>query len=165
MTTISTAWQHRIKSAQRDLIARCGGIERSAEITSFGKSNVGRWNNPTDPDLMPVNAVLALEADAGVALVTAVMAGLNGRRLVEPDCQGKDPGSVFGHHAEAVRAAGDLMCAGAQAFADGVLTTAEMAMIDRAASQVETALSELRKSIGHGKSVGAQVVQFGTGEA
>ena len=147
MSAISTAWQHRIKSAQRDLIARCGGIERSAEITSFGKSNVGRWNSPTDPDLMPLNAVLALEADAGVALVTSVMAGLNGRRLLEPDSEGAGPGVVFSRHAEAVRAAGDLMAAGAQAFADGVLTPAEMSILDKAAGQVESALCELRKAI------------------
>jgi len=164
MSAISTAWQHRIKSAQRDLIARCGGIERAGEITSFGKSNVGRWNSPTDPDLMPLNAVLALEADAGVALVTSVMAGLNGRRVVEADCEGAGPSAVFAKHAEAVRAAGDLMSAGAQAFADGVLTPAEMALIDRAASQVEAALVSLRLSIGQGKADGAQVVQFGAAE-
>lgn len=160
MTQISTAWQHRIKSAQRDLISRCGGIERAAEITSFGKSNVGRWNSPTDPDLMPLNAVLALEADAGVALVTSVMAGLNGRRLAEPDSDGRGPAAVFAMHAEAVRAAGDLMSAGAQAFADGVLTPAEMAVLDRAAGHVEVALGELRKAIGHGKADGPQIVKF-----
>lgn len=157
MTQISTAWQHRLKSAQRDLISRCGGIERAAEITSFAKSNVGRWNNPTDPDLMPINAVLALELDAGVALVTAVMAGLNGRRLMEPDSEGAGPAAVFRHHAEAMRAAGDLMAAGAAAFADGKLTPAEMAIIDKAAGQVEATLSELRKAIGHGKAEGGQV--------
>jgi len=164
MSPISTAWQYRIKSAQRDLISRCGGIERAAEITSFGKSNVGRWNNSTDPDLMPLNAVLALEADAGVATVTAVMAGLNGRRLAEPDCAGSGPDAVFVSHAETVRAAGDLMVAGAVAFADGKLTPAEMAQLDRAAGQVEFALSELRKAIGHGKAHGAQVVRFGGAE-
>lgn len=164
MTQISTAWQHRLKSAQRDLISRCGGIERAAEITSFGKSNVGRWNNPTDPDLMPLNAVLALEADAGVALVTAVMAGLNGRRLMEQDCEGAGPAAVFRHHAEAMRAAGDLMAAGAAAFADGKLTPAEMAVIDKAACQVETTLAELRKAIGHGKAEGGQVVSLKAGD-
>lgn len=165
MSSISTAWAHRIKAAQRDLISRCGGIERAAEITSFGKSNVGRWNNSTDPDLMPLNAVLALEADAGVALVTSVMAGLNGRRLVEPDCEGRGPAAVYSMHAEAVRAAGDLMAAGAQAFADGVLTPAEMAVLDRAAGHVEGALGELRKAIGQGKADGPQVVDIRKGDA
>jgi len=164
MTQISTAWAHRLKAAQRDLISRCGGIERAAQITSFGKSNVGRWNNATDPDLMPLNAVLALEADAGVAPVTAVMAGLNDRRLVEPDSAGQGPGAVFSRHAETVRAAGDLMAAGAEAFADGKLTKSEMAMIDRAASQVENALGELRKAIGHGRAEGGQVVELRAGE-
>jgi len=165
MTIISTAWQHRLKSAQRDLISRCGGIERAAEITNFGKSNVGRWNSPTDPDLMPLNAVLALEADAGVALVTSVLAGLNGRRVMEPDSEGAGPGAVFARHAEAVRAAGDLMSAGAQAFADGILTPAEMSTLDRAAGHVEAALGELRRAIGSGKAEGGQVVEIRKGGA
>src|SRR6185312_16646205 len=72
MAAISDAWFYRLKAAQRDLIKMVGGIERAAEITSISKSHVGRWNNATDPDLMPINAALLLEAECGVPLITSV---------------------------------------------------------------------------------------------
>lgn len=159
---ISDAWFHRIKAAQRDLIARAGGIERASEITSVSKSNIGRWNNPKDPDLMSLPAVLALEADCGVALVTGVMADLNGRRLMEPEGEGGGAASVFTRHAETVRQAGELMAAGAAAFADGRLTTTELQLLDRVASNLEISLSEFRKAIGTGKGAGGEIIDFGS---
>lgn len=158
---IPDSWFHRLKAAQRDLIARCGGIERAGEISSSSKSHVGRWNNPTDPDLMPISAVLALEADCGVALVTAAMASLTGRRLVEPDAPGDGAAAVFRRHAEATGKAGELMAMGAAAFADGKLTPTELAQLDRASREVEEALGKLRIAIGQGKAEGGQVVSFG----
>ena len=66
--SFSQAWFYRIKSAQRDLIERCGGIVRSAEKCSASKTEVGRWNNQGDPDIMPIAAVMQLEDDCGVPL-------------------------------------------------------------------------------------------------
>jgi hypothetical protein len=54
------AFLYRIKAAQRDLIDRCGGIKRVVELVSSSKSEVGRWNNGGDPDLMPVGAIAVL---------------------------------------------------------------------------------------------------------
>lgn len=158
---ISDGWFHSVKAAQRDLIKRSGGIVRAAELATTSPTQMGRYNNPTDPDLMPINVVLALEADSGTALVTAVMATLNGRRLTEAETDGAGPGAVFARHAETVRKAGELMSAGAAAFADGKLTPAEMALIDRLAGEVEAALALLRKDIGNGKAQGGEVIRFG----
>lgn len=160
-SVISDGWFHSVKAAQRDLIKRCAGIARAAEIATTSSTQMGRYNNPTDPDLMPLNVVLALEADCGAALVTAVMASLNGRRLVEREADGASAGAVFARHAETVRKAGELMSAGAAAFADGKLTPAEMASIDRLAGEVEDVLALLRKAIGTGKAEGGQILQFG----
>lgn len=159
MSTISDAWFYRLKSAQRDLIKQCGGIERSADISSFGKSTVGRWNNGGDPELMPVTAVLLLEAECGTPLVTTVMAELNGRRLADPDEFGRGTGNILARYAEAVRQSGELMAVGAQAFADGKVTPAEATQLDRVASDVERALSEFRQLLAGARADGLRVVQ------
>lgn len=161
MSELSRSAHNRIKGAQRHLIDRCGGIGGAVEITSYGKSNVGRWNNPTDPDLMPISAVLALEADCGEPLVTAVMAELNGRRLSDPDGDEAAPATVFSRHAETVRRAGELMAAGAQAFSDGRVTPTEMLLLGQLANDLQSAVADLQMALASGKAEGGQVVSFG----
>ncbi|MGJ8570451.1 MAG: hypothetical protein ACSHXI_07110 [Hoeflea sp.] len=144
---LKNAWFYRIKAAQRDLINLSGGIERSAEITSISKSHVGRWNNAQDTDLMPLNAVLMLEEHCGVAVVTSVMAELNGRRVTgEAEGVGVSV-DVLSACAETVRHAGEVMSAGAIALADGRVTAAESMNIDRAVSLLERECSALRKTL------------------
>jgi len=152
---ISDAWFYRLKAAQRDLIKQCGGIERAGDITSFGKSTVGRWNNAADPELMPIPAVLLLEAECGIPHVTGIMADLNGRRLQDPDELGKTTGNILSRYAETVRQSGELMSAGAQAFADGKITPAEATQLDRVAADVERSLSEFRKILAGARADGS----------
>ncbi len=154
MAEISDAWFYRLKAAQRDLIKLCGGIERAGDITSFGKSTVGRWNNSTDSELMPLSAVLLLEAECGTPLVTGVMADLNGRRLQDPDDLGKSTGSILSRYAEAVRKSGEMMAAGAQVFADGKITPAEATQLDRVTADAEHTLSEFRKILAGARADG-----------
>lgn len=159
MAQISDAWFYRLKAAQRDLIKQCGGIERAADISSFGKSTVGRWNNATDAELMPMTAVLLLEAECGTPLVTSVMADLNGRRLADPDEFGQGVGNILSRYAETVRHAGELMATGAQAFADNNVTPAEATQLDRVAADVERSLSEFRRLLAGARSEGLRVVE------
>ncbi|MCF6112343.1 phage regulatory CII family protein [Mesorhizobium muleiense] len=146
MAEISSQWFYRLKAAQRDLIERCGTIERAAAIASLSKSQMGRFNNAGDPELMPLSAVLLLEAECGTPLVTSVMAELNGRRLADADAPGAANATMMAAHADVVVQFGELIAAAAMAFADGRLTPAELAGIDRGAAKLETALAELRKS-------------------
>ena len=142
---LRNAWFYRLKAAQRDLVALSGGIERAAEITSISKSHVGRWNNAQDTDLMPLNAVLVLEEHCGVAVVTSVMAELNGRRLAgDAADQGARSSDVLSSCAETVRHAGEVMSAGANALSDGQVTPAESMRIDRAVSLLERECASLR---------------------
>lgn len=145
---LPSAWFYRLKAAQRDLVKRCGGVERAAEIASVSKSQMGRCNNDGDPDLMTIPVVLALQADCGLPLVTAAMAELQGRRLTDP-AAGADGGNAAVQmlHAEAIVQAGELVSAGALAFADGRLTPAEAVSIDRAAARLDAAISDLRKAL------------------
>lgn len=144
--TIAAAWFYRLKSAQRDLIMRCGGIERAAEVASVSKSQMGRFNNSGDPELMGIAVVLMLEADCGEPLVTAVLAELNGRRISDAGMPGAANAGVMASHAEVVVKAGELMAKGALAFADGRLTPAEAAGIDRSAADLAESVTGLRRA-------------------
>ncbi|KQU77732.1 hypothetical protein ASD12_18200 [Mesorhizobium sp. Root102] len=155
---LPTAWFYRLKAAQRDLIARAGGIERSADLSSMSKSQMGRFNNAGDPDLMPLPAVLLLEAECAAPLVTAVMAELNGRRLADAEIGDAANASIMASHAEVVVQAGELMAKGAIAFADGRLTPSEAAGIDRSAASLESAVSDLRRAAATARANGLSVV-------
>jgi hypothetical protein len=155
---LKNAWFYRIKAAQRDLINLSGGIERVAAITSISKSHVGRWNNAQDTDLMPINAVLMLEESCGVALITSVMAELNGRRLSDEAERGQRNADVFSAYAETVRHAGEVMSAGAIALADGKVTPAEAMTVDRAVLVLERGLSDLRQTLAQVRAGDLKVV-------
>ncbi len=157
---ISTAWFHRIKAAQRDLIRLVGGIERAAEISSISKSHIGRMNNATDPEMMPLHAVYALESDCGVQVVTSAMAELHGKRLVEPEGQRGADYSLIAAYSDAVRKAGDMISGGAVAIADLVVTPAEATKMDRDAAELEIVIAEYRKALANVKALGGQKVGF-----
>ncbi|KQZ82043.1 hypothetical protein ASD64_09085 [Mesorhizobium sp. Root157] len=143
-----------LKAKQRDLIAAVGGIERAAAICSFGKSTVGRWANAESPELMPLEAVFALEEECCRFDMSEAIAGARGRRFAETEVSASDNVSVMASHAEAVVQMGELMTAGALAFADGKLTPAEANQIDKALASVERSLADYRKVVasvrGHG---------------
>jgi len=161
MAEISDAWFHRLKAAQRDLIRYAGGIERAAEITTFSKSQVGRYNNAADPELMPPAAVYALELECGQPVFTGAMAALHGRRLSDPDDDQARAGDVLRRYADAARQTAELMSAAALALADGKVTPAEATTIDRGAANVETAMAELRRALAAIKANGVFTIVAG----
>jgi hypothetical protein len=155
---IQTAWFHRIKAAQRDLIRLVGGIERAAEISSISKSHIGRMNNATDPEMMPLHAVYALESDCGVQVVTSAMAELHGKRLVEPESRRGADHCLIAAYSDMVRKAGDLISGGAVAIADLMVTPAEATKMDRDAAELEIGIAALRKALASVKARGGQRV-------
>jgi hypothetical protein len=157
---ITTAWFHRIKAAQRDLIRLSGGIERSAEISSISKSHIGRMNNATDPELMPLHAVYALESECGVPVVTSAMAELSGKRLVDPEGEQGANHCLIAAYSDTVRKAGELISGGAVAIADLVVTPAEAMKMDRDAAELEQGLAALRNALAAVKARGGQKVGF-----
>jgi hypothetical protein len=146
----------RIKAAQAELIGRCGGIDGAVAALggNTGRSTVGRWNNPDDATLMTLDAMIRLEAATHSSCMTAALAEINGRRLADPDPGVEQQGNVMARHAEAIIHAGELMAAGAAAFADGKVTPNEATTIDRAAAQLEHGLSEYRKALAGVKAAG-----------
>ncbi len=139
----------RIKAAQQELIGRAGGIDGAAATLGdrAGRTTVGRWNNQEDPTLMPLDALIRLEASTGSSAMTAALAEMNGRRLSDPGAEAATHANVLSRHAASIMQAGELMSAGAAAFADGRVTPNEAATIDRAAAQLERCLADYRKAL------------------
>ncbi|UCI23709.1 phage regulatory CII family protein [Mesorhizobium sp. B2-8-5] len=149
-----------LKAKQRDLIAAAGGIERAGEICSYGKSTVGRWANADSPDLMPLDVIFALEEETGRFDMSEAVCSARGRRFADVEAVAAN-GSVMAAHAEAVVRMGELMSEGALAFADGQLTPAESAQIDRSLAKVNNAVAEYRKVLAGAKAAGGLKVVGG----
>ncbi len=67
-------WFFAVKGAQRDLIKRAGGIQRTADVLEVSQSLVGTWFNREDAALMPLWAVMVLETDVERAVVSRAAA-------------------------------------------------------------------------------------------
>jgi hypothetical protein len=110
---------------------------------------------------MPLAAVMALEGESGQPLVTAALAEVNGRRLAGAEADAASGDSVARRHAETVMKMLDAMRADAEAFADGRLTPTEATTVDRAMSQLETAISEYRLALAGVRAGGGETIGGG----
>lgn len=122
---LTDAWFHRLKAANRLLIKKNGGIEESARITSLSKSQIGRCHSDTDTELLPVPAVLRLEAECGDFAVTRAMAELHGCKLSDPRERAVDGQCLMRENAELSRRTAEYQSNTATAFADLKLTSNE----------------------------------------
>jgi hypothetical protein len=156
---ISDAWFYRIKSATRDLVKMCGGIERAGEIAMLSKTVMGRCQSAGDPDIISICAALALEAECGVAMVTTAMADLQGRRVIEASEDPAHAGRIFARNAEVMRAASELMAVGATAASDGKVTPAEAEQMDRAAAALDQTIEPLRQDLARARAGTLKVVR------
>ncbi|MBN9078544.1 MAG: hypothetical protein BGN87_00275 [Rhizobiales bacterium 65-79] len=149
----SNARHFLLKAKQRDLIAAAGGIERAAEVCSYGKSTVGRWANSESHELMPLDAIFALEEETGRFDMSEAIASARGRALTETATVAAN-GSLMEAHADAAVRLGELMREGAIAYADGQLTPAEATQLDRALSKVEQSMADYRKLLAGARGQG-----------
>ena len=154
------AFLYRVKAAQRDLIDRCGGIMRSVDLTGFAKSQVGRWHNPLDSDIMPPGAIRALEADCGNPMITAVMAEACGRRLADPDEERRAERDLLAAYSEMMRLQAEVVHRMAIAISDGHVSPAEATAVDRALAKVESSTAELRSTLAVIKARGGDAVSL-----
>ncbi|MDJ1463359.1 phage regulatory CII family protein [Nitratireductor sp. GZWM139] len=155
----------RLKAAQRDLIAAAGGIERAAEIVSYGKSTVGRWYNIEAPEIMPVDAALRLEEETDRFDFLNALAVVRGRKLADATARPTPASDILGSYADVMRQVGELSRSAGEALADGKVTPTEAKMMfDRPAALLIEVLNELRGAAAsvHG-SGGLSVVDGGAG--
>ncbi|WP_412064008.1 hypothetical protein [Rhizobium sp. SYY.PMSO] len=123
--TLTDAWFHRLKAANRLLIKKNGGIEESARITSLSKSQIGRCHNDTDTELLPLTAFMRLEAECGDYAVTRAQAEIHGCKLSDPRERAIDAQCLMRENAELTRRTADYQSNAAVAFADFKLTRNE----------------------------------------
>jgi hypothetical protein len=143
---ISDTWFISIKTATRALISACNGIVAAGEIALASKSEVARWYSPTDPALIPLAAVLALEAVCDKPFVTAAMATLHGQRLT-PEASGNLATLIARQQAKAMQHSADMLAHAADALTDGKISVCEAAQIDRAAADLQRAIDLMRRTL------------------
>lgn len=119
------AWHHRIKAAQRDLIARCGGIARAAEIAGVAPATMGRFNNAETDDIMSARVKNRLEADAQFPVVTKAELELLGWSLMQNQAVSDRSANLHSATAAVVAEASDVMGVFAESVQDGKITPAE----------------------------------------
>ena len=162
--TLTNAWFYQLKAANRLLIKKNGGIESAAEITSLSKSQIGRCNNDSDTDLLPIPAVLRLEAECGDLAVTRTMAALHGRKISDPDGGAADGSCLMRLNADLSRRVGEYSVNMAVALSDLHVSHAEAARgisdLDAIISQAESMKKALAVSRASG---GASVVPIRVG--
>ncbi|NVP57898.1 hypothetical protein [Mycoplana rhizolycopersici] len=153
--TMTNAWFHRLKAANRMLIKLNGGIEESARLASISKSQIGRCNSAGDTELLPITATIRLEAECGEPVVTRAMAELHGCALVNPKDKPVDGRCIMRDNAELQRLNGEFQVSLANASADLVVTPAEalvslrnLEQLKRKLPDLETALTEIIASGG-----------------
>ncbi|MBN7764026.1 hypothetical protein JF546_17085 [Nitratireductor aquimarinus] len=160
----ANARHYRIKAAQRDMISAAGGIERVAEIVGYSKSTVGRWNNGDSPDLMPLDALISLESETGMPVMTTALAELSGRRLSDPKEVADAEADIMRGYAGLCSKAGEMMAMMAEAMSDGKITPAEATAYDRRLSELEDILSACRRQAASVRGAGGfSVVSGGAG--
>ena len=145
--TMTNAWFHRLKAANRMLIKLNGGIEESASLASISKSQIGRCNSTTDVELLPITAIIRLEAECGDPVVTRAMAELHDCTLVNPKDTPADGRCVMRDNGELQRLNGELQIGLAAAVSDQVITPSEAASSLRNVEALERKLPDLKTSL------------------
>jgi hypothetical protein len=145
---IADEWFHRVKGATRDLVKLCGGLERAGKKCGLSTSQMQRLTSPAHADTISIPAALVLESECGLALVTAVMAEVNGRRIAEPETDGEaTTAGFYAAHAKLMRAFGEVMTTVARGTEDMVITPTEAELADRALGTLDQTLTELRQEV------------------
>lgn len=138
-------WFNRMKAAQRDLIKACGGIERSAEIAEISAAQIGRCNNTETDDLLSARAKAKLEADCGYPWVTRAELQLLGFDIHKTAAINSDQvADVHSTTSRVVAEASDVMRAYSLALADGKITLADIAMLQKELGELALAVEDAR---------------------
>ncbi|PZU95606.1 MAG: hypothetical protein DI527_00930 [Chelatococcus sp.] len=149
-------WFWRVKAAQRDLIERCGGVRRAAEIGECSPSWMGKCNTPTEDAFLSLRQKRALEADAGEPVVTRAEAELAGYALGRAGgCGPELPAACpYAAHADLVGEFGDLLGNFAARIRDGVFSRGDGLAIDRDLADVIAKAEAFRLAIARRQAKG-----------
>lgn len=151
---LPTARHIRIKAAQQELIAACGGIMKTAELCSYSKSEVGRWNNEESPEWMPADAVDKLEALTGKRYWTQAWLETRGMKLADSEEGGERLACLTTDMAALIGAFGGLMSEWAVTAADGHATPAEATRMRKLLPELKALISSIEQGLATVKAEG-----------
>lgn len=98
-----------LKSATRQLVRQCGGVEAGAAVTRAGFQTLSKYGRPQEPVFAPVDVIADLEADAGAPLVTRQLAALAHHVLVPLPRGGTGKGRWYRHISEVTQGVGEVV--------------------------------------------------------
>lgn len=145
--TMTNAWFHRMKAANRQLIKSNGGIEACAEMISMSSTQIGRCHSDKDPDLLPIHVVIQLEAECGTLYVTQAMAELQGCALSDPREKPVDGRCLMRDNAELQQVNSEYQARLYGRTADNVFTPSEALATLRDLQPLKTKISDLETNL------------------
>lgn len=137
-----------LKLKTRQLIRACGGLEEASracavECRPYSVPHLSRCQNAEQPDFLPIDIVLCLEAYCGQPVVTAAMA--------QARPAGDAVGCLRDEVTDFIERGGDLSRAVRAAFGDGVIDPREGAeiglMLDDAFADLHQARQALAEAM------------------
>ncbi|MBP2301272.1 phage regulatory CII family protein [Azospirillum picis] len=118
-----------LKAAVADLIERCGGFARSAELARVSRSQLFRYSNDSEDDAsthMPADIVAALERYCSTPVVTEWLAAEATCTLLRVEIDASEE-TIPQNVAEIAQHASKLFAEFAAAFTDGLIDGPEAA--------------------------------------
>lgn len=131
---------YRLKAATKDLVERCGGQVRVAELIGVSQPMVSRICSRDDAAMLAIQAKLLLERECGKAVLTAVEADIVGYRIERVAPLGDPDTCAFGANAAVMQEVADLCRTFHQSVADGVYSGTDAVL-------VQGRIRELRRQI------------------
>lgn len=148
-------WFYRIKTATRALVKFIGTQDDAGAVAQVSQSQIQRWVDPRQPDLITLSAAMKLEAETGMSCITEVMAAQNGHHLVNADGT-RVPSCVVTGFAGVADEFGDLATRVAEALADGTISPNEHTAISDALASLAQAVAKAQGASGRIRAVAGE---------
>lgn len=136
---------YRLKAAMADLVSRCGGQARAAEIVGLAQSTISTICQRDNPAMLSLAAKLALERDCGEPAVTRVEAELLGFRLERASPPAPAEACAFGANASVMQEVGDLCRVFSQSVSDGRYSRTDALTVGRELAQLRQAIERFER--------------------
>ncbi len=143
-----------LKAAVASLIERVGGITRAADLTGRSRSQLQRYSDDAEPDMVPVDLVRTLETVAGETIVSGFLVREQGGVVLHlPRGSGEAALNIdFARVGERTSA---LFAEYARSLKDGKLSAKENGRLLRDLDEVLTAAAVMRARLQANREEGA----------
>lgn len=138
----------RLKAGAADLVDLCGGQKRAGEIIGVSQQQISKIVNRETRDMLSLRAMLMLEAECGVPVLTRVCAELQSHQLERGEAPaGAAPSNPYVAIADISTEYSEAVQEFALRTADGVFSNADGAALDRRLSDIVEKAEAFRRLI------------------